>query len=665
MYSLVTYLDLKRSQNNVLDDIKVLTEDRVFDPLSACLAFCLVEKIREYPFRSKTLLENLGRYHDDDARIFSPKKEYRSLSKSQAICLYLSYSIENYPTAQMQELLKNTRVVFARTHLIVLLRNFRLMSTEDQRKISGDWTEQEKVKILYEIPILRYDDVFFYYPLQGVKTIKGDVGKIREYVWGADRNGIELQKDAKIIVQAPPIDEYRKFHREEKYFCTIFSIDELIDIISSRIEKDSHGIIALPDTRFQIGARLIKYFRGWTFMASHPASYCDYREIRAFSTGEYKTRTTNYVPATLRNTLAIEALKRTEMNYLFDFLAKQGFPDRLVPLQRSQEAIREPNKTYATVKFEGGDVIFTEEEDENTWVVEDYFEEYPEDIYRVIMIVGTWDILFYPKLINDNDQIEEKISTNLWEFLDVVGRFYRGVARANPMNTYGYLTYRLDFIEQDERLRLYQVEAISEPFTAGSPLFKEYYDWVAIKCIVPLCSPESTRLVPMEQVVLPKTISQFKEVVTDPEMMRYIGNGSTWSSEDIDKFFNQQYKDASQSDTNRDYFDWLLVDEYDNMLAYLSIRKYRRDEKQIRVIARVQGKGYGKRAVFLAHNQYYLRTNSRFLYARVDPSNIASLRLFDSMYPAWMRNETNTSDVEFICSPNLDVLPSPPEEEER
>ena len=198
---------------------------------------------------------------------------------------------------------------------------------------------------------------------------------------------------------------------------------------------------------------------------------------------------------------------------------------------------------------------------------------------------------------------------------------------------------------------------------------------------------------------IPQMRDQLLKITSDIRIMAHIGRGELWSEDDINRIYVESTNDIYTNDTEKKYFDWLIMNN-DDVIGYISlrdiniksisndnksayksnkIRNYRdtstttnkskdvnesigtSDEHdnninnnnnnnnntndnnidsnslQIRVFVRDQGNGYGKRAVFIMLNEYRRRIgdHSKNIYAIVDVSNIPSNKLFENM--KWSR----------------------------
>lgn len=605
MYSLADFIDLSPGNLPDLNQLVILKEQKLLDPFSLCLAEVLtsVVETNTYPLRSKTLKKLLLLYHETDSRILSPEHSYDNLTKGEAVCLYLTYLMENFPAEQIQHLLQD-KLDFVRTYVFYDPEVIDRLDEDQKRLFLSDWTSDAKVLLLPisndNLPSIRYQDVFYYH-VGSVQTISEDLFET-------------LQRDVKIITQ---------------------SVQELIDIVRSEKGRNSHGIMHAAETGF------IQFLRGWTFMNTYPASYSDYKELNPHE--EYPAEVITYMPTTLSNTVNSGSLKGTELNVLFQFLSHEGFADSVIPVIEPSAMLADERYRVLSIQAADSHVV------KDLVTKEDNFDYKPsywlqkhfntKDTKRILMIVATWDVFFI-----------QQIPESLTSLLDTVIRFYRGIAVANTMTAYGYLVYAIDLIEQEDRFKLVNVSL------TDSPLTNDYYEWITANCILPICAPDICRLVEVEFLSSLRVKQQFQEMVSDPEKMRYIGKGSLWDEKKVEELFVQSYLDTLKAERIRDYFNWFLIDNNENLLAYVSIRAYASKYMQIRVISRIEGHGYGKRAVYLAHNQYYLRTDRKEMYAVVDSVNKASLRLFDSMFPIWQRKESKSRNSVTFFSDGIDEV---------
>lgn len=153
--------------------------------------------------------------------------------------------------------------------------------------------------------------------------------------------------------------------------------------------------------------------------------------------------------------------------------------------------------------------------------------------------------------------------------------------------------------------------------------------YIENEIIIPTIKTD-TSIVPIHLLTTEQE-KQLSDVFKTPSLMRNIGKGDPWTDSQIDKFFTEQRVSAYERDIHRKYFDWCLIDGEGNVLTYVSIRPFEGDEHQMRIISRVPRKGYARRSIYLAENLFTKINRDSYLRAVVNPQNVASVRLFESL----------------------------------
>lgn len=673
-------------------------EHKLLTPFSQCLALQYRAMLKDNQLvRFFNDEEALGNYlidlHENDKRILSDVSSLHTLSKGQGICLYLAHFIPNFAVDLVQGLLSGSEVVLVKSYIYVD-ESINLLQASEQDLLYGSWLQEARVKILDEEPRVFYEDLFYYCYLEDASEWKSFSQRLLQVHWfdtGFPRNTKVLVQGAKNFGLAEAALELIGIH----------STQELIDIVASQEGRRSHGIVQLhfstPEHRYSMSSKLIKYLRGWTFMAAYPASYADYRELFPLANREYSERGRNFFPCTLRNTLVVPALKGVNLVSLQAFLQREGldafsletvslddFLQDTVRLHEDSYTLRDTGYSNIRTLFQGTsteirEYVQTEKPRERHLALQKTVDIQATPVLRVLLVAATWNVFLYDKsfvLTWSENWLPMLVHTqalpkSLQEPLAALLRFFRGVPLANITTRYGYLIYSLDFVQVEEQWQLWEVSAETFPLPhfAQTPALltqieDDYFSWLTRTCLLPVLAPQAVRLLPIEFVNNKATLAQFQALVTNEEKMQYIGTGEPWKEEDIDQRFFEYYSDAFKMDDMRDYFDWLLVDEQEQLLAYVSVRSYKykgERTRQIRVVAAVEGHGYGKRALILAHNDYFLRkgggNQAREMYAVVNEKNKASMRLFDSLFPTWRRLPTYRNNAIYHCAdtPSLEM----------
>lgn len=708
MYSLPLVIDSFSGQKRYLEAVELFLVHGLLQPFSRCLAQQLLELTKDDRFEA--LLENEERFveelvdmHENDHRIVSDKDSLRTLTFGQAVCLYLSHNIPNFPIQPVQELLVGSQVKLVKTYLI-LDESVENLSEAERDLLYGSWLEKAQVKILDRLRYnVNYDDIFYYCVVSEKGEEESEEGSKDEYekkkskdqywlstsakvmnlLWFDD----DLPRNAKVFVQGPIQPEMSLRARE---LFTISSPQDLIEIISSRKRENSHGIVSAHfsqgDHPYSLVSKLVKYLRGWTFMGSYPASYCDYRQLQSLTTAEYPDRGRSYFPATLRNTVSVKSLTQTNLPAVAKYLSKMNLEKNCLstfstsdrPKGLSDYTLRETGYKYNQTLIDRMPLqeminsLTPKESNDQNLVMQEYFNQEKASMLRLVLVAATWDVFIYDQALlfklEDGLLIEEGVTSIPKDLSKVAAglvSFFRGIPTANIVTRYGYLVYSCDFILSRNAWKLFEISAENSAFIFHDRKTQDKSsEWLIQKCILPTVAPVDSRLVAMEFIKEPKTIAQFEELVANQEKMQYIGTGEAWTKEDIALRFQEYYADAFRRDSDRDYFDWVLIDKEDNVLAYVSIRKYKylgKESKQIRVVSRVDGQGHGRRAVFLAHNSYFLRNgardDAREMYAVVGEKNKASLHMFDSFFPTWRRIANKHGNAIYLCeaTPSLQL----------
>jgi hypothetical protein len=257
MYSLANVFDTQGEPYLFDSEVDYLEID-FLTPFSKVLYFLFKRELTKPRFEKfvkseKAVLDHLEDFFANSDFLLSPLKSLRTLTRGQAVCLYLTTLFQNYPFDTVGEILEGSDVVFAKTFL-VLDESVALLSPQDRKKLHGDWLKKNRVKVLDELPTTYRKDVFYY----GVFDDRLD----------GDEYDDEIERFRQIAWE-PVNPQNLKLILQRRRGLAVSSVDELIEIISSKEGADSEGVITAHDYRFQDCAYLVKYLRGWTFSQTY------------------------------------------------------------------------------------------------------------------------------------------------------------------------------------------------------------------------------------------------------------------------------------------------------------------------------------------------------------------------------------------------------------
>lgn len=309
-----------------------------------------------------------------------------------------------------------------------------------------------------------------------------------------------------------------------------------------------------------------------------------------------------------------------EVQGLLEFLEDEGFGEELATIVSGRE-VSEGKYYYPKFALEnvnGKYVVTSEDVDENDEYIQ--LSGKSVELETCIMYVTNWGVEFSRKDLS---------------ILPAVRRYFSGTLLTEK-SLYSYGIVALDFLNG----KLVDVYELPETLYT-----REIEENIMEKCIV-ACIP-AAKLVRLEHLTSRRVLSQYITLLKNPERMKNIGTGNTLTDAEIENNLMTSRIESTQKEV--DYYDWFLTSPDETELyAYVSIRPYDKT-KQIRVVARVEGKGYARRAILLAMTDFFSRSNETQVSARVSRSNARSIALFNSL--GWTVNSAKYDLV--YTSPNL------------
>lgn len=291
-----------------------------------------------------------------------------------------------------------------------------------------------------------------------------------------------------------------------------------------------------------------------------------------------------------------------EVEGLLNFLEEEGFGEELATIVSgkdvSQGKFYYPKNALETIDREY--IVKSEDIEDDEEYIE--LESKSVELTTVIVYITNWGVEF------SRDNVE---------MLSTIRRYFTGTLLTDK-SLYSYGIVALDFVN----------EKLADVYELPEILYtKEIQEGIVEKCIIP-CIP-AAKLVKLEHLTSMRVLSQYVTLLKNPERMRHIGKGNTLTDAEIADNLLTSRSESTLKEV--DYYDWLLTSSDETELyAYVSIRPYQTN-KQIRVIARVEGKGYARRAVLLAMADFLSRSNETQVDARVSRTNLRSIALFNSI----------------------------------
>jgi RimJ/RimL family protein N-acetyltransferase len=147
-------------------------------------------------------------------------------------------------------------------------------------------------------------------------------------------------------------------------------------------------------------------------------------------------------------------------------------------------------------------------------------------------------------------------------------------------------------------------------------------------------------------VITAAEIVQLARITSDPETMKWIGKGKTWSVADIEEFRNDEHRERGLPHNRRRHYTYIMM-LGSNVIGFIEGRKSREIQKKgfgnvndllLRMLISrdYMGQGYGKMIIKLFLELYSRMIKPKSpakssgqiaIYSDIDPENIGSIKI--------------------------------------